>query len=155
MLDVDAAVRAAYFDLLEGPDAARAAATARSLSESYADAELLDMDSVGRLASVINYYFDATEDPSFYDIFDVFVDGFEAFLRAKNVVDEQQWRAFYRIVRDFYREADVHVDVFTLVRDAMYASTPPFWHTPETRAQVLTLQLLFGADVACLPARRT
>lgn len=121
-----------------------------SLLSSLTIGEELELENVGRCASLINLYFDSTPHPEFYSVFDAYVFGFHAFVRSKNIVDEQQWTAFYHIIRHFYTEVDVDPDIFPLIRDAMFGRTPPFWFTDKTRIQVLTLQCMFDKDMICI-----
>lgn len=113
--------------------------------------EELELENVGRCAALINAYFDSTSSPNVHRLFSTYINGFHAFVRSKNIVDEQQWTAFYHIVSNFFEHVDIHPDIFPLIRDAMmFGRTPPFWYSDKTRIQILTLQCMFDKETICI-----
>lgn len=108
-------------------------------------------DGVGQCAAVLNLAFDlGAEVPP--GLAKAYVQGFHRFVRERRVVDEQQWRAFFRVAEAGL--APVDPDLFPLLRDVLVygpGGPPPFWARPETQVQALALKVLLGADTVCLP----
>jgi hypothetical protein len=122
-----------------------------SLSNEYLKSSNdVETENVGRLASLINAYFESTSNPTYYPIYNAYIESYHMFLRLKRVVDEQQWIAFYHIMKEFHEEVEVNMDIFPMIRDCMYDNVPSYWRSDKTKVQVLTLQCMIDPYTVCL-----
>lgn len=111
-----------------------------------------NMDTVGRLASLIQAY--AFEYGKTWRDATRFVDGMYDFVHEKRIVDESHWNALFILLRHMEEDDDAYevvMELLPLIRDVTHSSRPAFWSSPKTQIQVLELCIHLNDDsILCI-----
>lgn len=126
----------------------------RDIARADPDARNRDiprLDSAGRFAAIVNLYFDMGQpggDEGVRTALKLYMKEFEHFLSETNVLDEQQWKAFYRAATSSSAESSGSL-IKSVHRKIQHLSRPrpAFTLTPEFELHMLKLKNQFPLRV--------
>lgn len=99
-----------------------------------------NLDTVGRLASLLNLHFECGHTKVEFTLAKMYVEALTEFITQRSVIDEQQWTAAYRLIKN-YRDNDVpYLALCNALREAR--TKPPFTTKAEFKLQVVELHKL-------------
>lgn len=143
--NVDAAIESVYaYHLESDTHNGRIAESLGDVMHVYLETDpgIDNLDSVGRLASLINLYMDVGVVSSrivMSMLAEVYIRCLTMFLIRKSVLDEQHWAAAYKILCRHTREVCKHSALDLCVALRELRTKPPFMSKPEFKLQVAEL----------------